>query len=64
MHQASDTKKTVTQVMKLGNQLVSVGGGVRYWADSTDGGPEGFGVRLRSSLRFILPVKQDVRRLD
>ena len=52
MHQASDTKKTVTQVMKLGNQLVSVGGGVRYWADSTDGGPEGFGVRLLFILLF------------
>ena len=43
---------TVTQVMKLGNQLVSVGGGVRYWAESTDGGPEGLGVRLMLTLLF------------
>jgi len=42
----------VTQVLKFGNQLVSVGGGVRYWADSTDGGPEGFGVRLLFTLLF------------
>ena len=42
----------VTQVMKLGNQLVSVGGGVRYWAKSTDGGPEGVGVRLQFTLLF------------
>lgn len=42
----------VTQVMKLGNQLVSVGGGVRYWVDSTDGGPEGLGVRLLVTLLF------------
>lgn len=43
---------TVTKVMKLGNQLVSVGGGVRYWAESTDGGPEGLGVRLLFTLLF------------
>ena len=41
-----------TQVLKFGNQLVSVGCGVRYWADSTDGGPEGFGVRLLFTLLF------------
>jgi hypothetical protein len=43
---------TATKVMKLGNQLVSVGGGVRYWAESTDGGPEGLGVRLLFTLVF------------
>ena len=41
-----------TQVLKFGNQLVSVGCGVRYWADSTDSGPEGFGVRLLFTLLF------------
>jgi len=44
---------TATKVMKLGNQLVSVGGGVRYWAESTDGGPQGLGVRLLFTL--LLP---------
>jgi hypothetical protein len=43
----------VSKVMKLGNQLVSVGGGVRYWAESTDAGPEGLGVRLQ--LTLLLP---------
>ncbi len=43
---------TATKVMKLGNQLVSVGGGVRYWAENTDGGPEGFGIRLVFTLLF------------
>ena len=43
----------VSKVMKLGKQLVSVGGGVRYWAESTDAGPEGFGVRLQFTL--LLP---------
>lgn len=43
---------TVTKVMKLGNQLVSIGGGMRYWVESTDGGPEGLGVRLVFTLLF------------
>lgn len=43
----------VTQVLKIGEQLVSVGGGVRYWAESTDTGPEGFGARL--IFTFIFP---------
>ncbi|MEJ2289761.1 MAG: hypothetical protein P8Y02_14190, partial [Deinococcales bacterium] len=41
-----------TKVVRLGGQLASVGGGVRYWADSTDSGPEGFGVRLVFTLLF------------
>lgn len=44
---------TVTQVMKLGNQMVSLGGGIRYWAESADSGPEGFGFRLIFTL--LLP---------
>ena len=43
---------TATKVMKLGNQLVSVGGGVRYWADSRSNDPEGWGVRLIITLLF------------
>lgn len=42
----------LTKVTKLGNQLVSVGGGVRYWAESTNGGPEGWGIRLQLTLLF------------
>ena len=45
----------VTKVTKLGNQLVSVGGGLRYWAESTNGGPEGFGVRIQ--LTFLFPKR-------
>jgi len=45
----------VSRVMKFGNQLVSVGAGVRYWADSTDSGPEGFGGRL--TLTLLYPKK-------
>jgi hypothetical protein len=42
----------VTKVTKIGNQMVSFGGGLRYWADSPDGGPEGWGVRLVFTLMF------------
>ena len=43
---------TVTKVTKIGNQLVSVGGGVRYWVKSTDSGPEGLAVRLLFTLLY------------
>ncbi len=42
----------VSKVTKLGNQLVSVGGGVRYWADGPDSGPHGWGFRLVFTLLF------------
>ena len=42
----------VTKVTRIGGQLVSIGGGVRYWADSPSGGPEGFGVRLIFTLLY------------
>jgi len=43
---------TITKVTKIGNQTISVGGGVRYWAESTDGGPEELGVRLIFTMLF------------
>lgn len=42
----------VTKVTKLGGQMFSFGGGVRYWAESTDGGPDGWGGRLVFTLLF------------
>lgn len=44
---------TVNQLLKVGNQLIQVGGGVRYWADSTTNGPEDWGFRLQ--LTFLFP---------
>ncbi len=41
-----------TKVVKLGDQLASVGGGVRYWAETNDQSPEGFGVRFMFTLLF------------
>jgi hypothetical protein len=43
---------TASQLMKLGDQRVSMGGGIRYWAQSPDGGPEGWGGRLFMTLLF------------
>ena len=42
----------VSKVTKVGDQLVSVGGGVRYWADGPEGGLHGWGFRLVVTLLF------------
>ncbi len=41
-----------TKVTKSGNQIISIGGGVRYWAESTESSPEGLAVRLIFTLLF------------
>jgi hypothetical protein len=43
---------SVFQMLKLGDQLVQVGGGVRYWADAPAGGPSGWGLRIAFTLLF------------
>ncbi|MFZ0612700.1 MAG: hypothetical protein WAM73_10710 [Desulfobacterales bacterium] len=42
----------VTKVTTLGGQMISFGAGVRYWAESPDNGPEGWGARLVFTLLF------------
>jgi hypothetical protein len=42
---------TVSQVLKLGTQLVSVGGGVRYYIETPPGGPH-WGLRVVFTLLF------------
>jgi len=37
---------TVSQLLKVGKLPVQVGAGVRYWVDSPDNGPEGWGARF------------------
>jgi hypothetical protein len=44
---------TVNQLLKLGTQPIQLGGGVRYWAESPDNGPEGWGFRFQ--LTFLFP---------
>lgn len=36
----------ISKVVPIGGQLFSIGGGLRYWVDSTDNGPQGLGARL------------------
>jgi hypothetical protein len=43
----------VTKLTKFGRQPVSIQGGVRYWAESPDSGPHGWGGRV--ALTFIFP---------
>ena len=42
----------VAQLLKVGDQLIQVGAGVRYWADSAPGGPEDWGFRLQVTWLF------------
>jgi len=43
---------TVAQLLRMGNQLVQIGGGIRYWATAPDGGPEDWGFRLQFTLLY------------
>jgi hypothetical protein len=43
----------VTKLLRLGKQPISIGGGLRYWAESPESGPEGFGGRL--IVTFLFP---------
>lgn len=36
----------VSKVIIIGNQPISIAGGIRYWADGPDGGPQEWGGRL------------------
>jgi hypothetical protein len=40
------------KLTRIGGQLVSLGGAVNYWLDSSDRGPEGWGFRLTATLLF------------
>jgi len=44
---------TASQLLRFGNQLVQLGGGLRYWVSSPDAGPEGWGIRF--SATFLYP---------
>ena len=44
---------TVNQLLKIGNQPVQIGAGVRYWAASPSSGSDGWGARLQ--LTFLFP---------
>ena len=44
---------TVNQLLKVGDQIFQVGGGVRYWANGPVNGPDGWGYRLQ--LTFLFP---------
>ncbi|RZL93825.1 MAG: transporter [Variovorax sp.] len=43
---------TVSKLVKFGNQPVSLGAGLRYWADGPDSGPHDWGLRLIATFLF------------
>jgi hypothetical protein len=42
----------VSKEFQAGGQTLSVGAGARYWADSADAGPHGWGLRFIVTLLF------------
>jgi hypothetical protein len=44
---------TVAQLLRLGGQTLQLGGGLRYWLDGPDAGPEGWAVRV--NVVFVYP---------
>jgi hypothetical protein len=42
----------VAQLLKVGNQIFQIGGGIRYWAESPKSGPDDWGFRLQLTLLF------------
>ena len=44
---------TVNQLLKIGKLPLQIGGGIRYWAESPEGGPEDWGARVQ--LTFLFP---------
>lgn len=44
---------TVAKLVKIDKQPISLTAGVRYWAESPDNGPDGFGARL--AVTFLFP---------
>jgi hypothetical protein len=43
---------TVSKVTRIGEQMISFGGGLRYWAEGADAAPSGWGARLFVALLF------------
>jgi len=46
---------TAAKLTRIGKQSVSIGGGLRYYADSPETGPHGWGMRL--TVTFVFPKK-------
>jgi len=42
----------VQQMLKIGPQILQLGAGVRYWAESPEGGPQEWGARVQLTLLF------------
>lgn len=46
---------TVSQIIKVGGKPVQLTGGARYWAETPEGGPDGWGARL--AVTYLFPKK-------
>jgi hypothetical protein len=41
-----------SQLLRIGDQLVQIGGGLRYWLQTPDAGPDGWGLRINFTLLY------------
>jgi hypothetical protein len=44
---------TVNQLLKVGTHIIQAGGGIRYWADTPDNGPDEWGARIAGEGRPV-----------
>lgn len=51
-HRAVPVNLIVSKLTRVGTQLLSIGGGARYWVNGRDNGPEGVGFRVIVTLLF------------
>lgn len=51
-HWSVPINATVGQMLKIGSQIFQITVGARYWAESPESGPEGWGARMQLTLLF------------
>lgn len=45
----------ISKLVSIGEQRLSLQAGIRYWAETPEGGPDGFGAR--TSITFLFPTQ-------
>ena len=51
-HWSVPVNVAVAQMLKIGPQILQLQLGARYWAESPDNGPEGWGYRMQLTLLY------------
>jgi hypothetical protein len=51
-HWSAPINATISKLVRFGEQRVTIGGAVRYWATTPDAGPHDWGLRLFVTFLF------------